>query len=460
MKARGGLPDCFGLLWEGLLGSACLGCSEERNCLGEFARVSLRELQAQYQEPEKIAEASGIRPEAILLAIAYQDQAFSMSVEPQPSPASPPLPPQKAEEAGLEEEPEAGAEGELEEEAEEELEEEKAEEELEKALEEELEEEAEAGAEEELEEEAEEFESEFTEEPPERPIEEEPEEEAEEEAEEVEEAVENPKSEKARVPPTMPVAPPASVGSPSVTPVKRGPGRPRKNLEEVAVPPVLAKRGPGRPRKNPENPEIKSRELKYTRVEEPVKRGPGRPRKNPENIGVLPAPEKRKLGRPRKNPEILAASKGGVRHPMKAGSARPAADPATTRQRETAGLVRDRASGWEWSPEHDRGRWERERRIPAIARLRPGMILEREYEGRVYRVEVQKQGYKILGKPRIYPTLYSVVKEIAGTIEVLDKTRGTMRRTLRWSAPRFFGLQLAPKTLKDGGGRSNKRRRT
>ena len=66
------------------------------------------------------------------------------------------------------------------------------------------------------------------------------------------------------------------------TPVKRGPGRPRKNPEEAATAP---RRGPGRPRKNPEEAATAPR------------RGPGRPRKNPEEAATAP---RRGPGRPRK----------------------------------------------------------------------------------------------------------------------------------------------------------------
>lgn len=52
----------------------------------------------------------------------------------------------------------------------------------------------------------------------------------------------------------------------SAVPVKRGPGRPKKEEKAVEVP---TKRGPGRPPKN------------VVKVEAaPVKRGPGRPKKN------------------------------------------------------------------------------------------------------------------------------------------------------------------------------------
>lgn len=101
----------------------------------------------------------------------------------------------------------------------------------------------------------------------------------------------------------------------TVVPIKRGPGRPRKNpVDANAAAPV--KRGPGRPRKNPVEASAA-----------PVKRGPGRPRKNP--VEASAAPVKRGPGRPRKNPVDAAhAAKRGPGRPK--GSKRTAGVKAQT----------------------------------------------------------------------------------------------------------------------------------
>lgn len=124
--------------------------------------------------------------------------------------------------------------------------------------------------------------------------------------------------------------------SPAETPVKRGPGRPRKH--SLPVEPVLepvVKRKPGRPRKIPVEPVIEP-------VAEPVvKRKPGRPRKHPlpdvvvkveqveSEVGPIrsgpstarpaPYPVKRGPGRPRKHPLPTPAPAA----PAKRGPGRP-----------------------------------------------------------------------------------------------------------------------------------------
>jgi hypothetical protein len=85
-------------------------------------------------------------------------------------------------------------------------------------------------------------------------------------------------------------------------PVKRGPGRPRKNPEAITASAPVVKRGPGRPRKNPE-----------AVIVPPAKRRPGRPKgsKNKPKttttttatVTTATAPVvKRGPGRPRKYP--------------------------------------------------------------------------------------------------------------------------------------------------------------
>lgn len=98
-----------------------------------------------------------------------------------------------------------------------------------------------------------------------------------------------------------------------------------------------------------------------------------------------------------------------------------------------------------WHARYNRSRWQREReRSALIAQLRPGMKLSRIWQGKTLQVVVLKGGYKFQGQ--LYPTLYSVVREIVGTIPRAKQKRadGSMptgtRQILNWSAPRFFRL--------------------
>ncbi|KAB1640797.1 transcription termination factor Rho [Ellagibacter isourolithinifaciens] len=77
----------------------------------------------------------------------------------------------------------------------------------------------------------------------------------------------------------------------SASPVKRGPGRPRKVKAEAAEAPAEAKpkRGPGRPRKTPvvsEAAKAAAQSASEAPAEEKPKRRPGRPRKNPVSVDV------------------------------------------------------------------------------------------------------------------------------------------------------------------------------
>jgi hypothetical protein len=109
----------------------------------------------------------------------------------------------------------------------------------------------------------------------------------------------------------------------TTAPAKRRPGRPKgsKNKPKetaaatAAPAPATAetpvKRGPGRPRKNPAT------------AETPVKRGPGRPRKNPEAATTGPA--KRRPGRPKgsKNKPKVTGPEASTTAPAKRGPGRP-----------------------------------------------------------------------------------------------------------------------------------------
>jgi hypothetical protein len=62
-----------------------------------------------------------------------------------------------------------------------------------------------------------------------------------------------------------------------------------------------------------------------------------------------------------------------------------------------------------------------------IANVRPGTVLIREWNGRMYRVAVLVDGFAWNGKT--YPSLSKIAHAITGT---------------RWNGPRFFGLRDKP----------------
>lgn len=64
-----------------------------------------------------------------------------------------------------------------------------------------------------------------------------------------------------------------------------------------------------------------------------------------------------------------------------------------------------------------------EKTKPSPATLRPGTHLVREWNGRVYQVEVTTDGFRMDGKQ--YGSLTAIAKKITGS---------------GWSGPRFFGL--------------------
>jgi hypothetical protein len=61
--------------------------------------------------------------------------------------------------------------------------------------------------------------------------------------------------------------------------------------------------------------------------------------------------------------------------------------------------------------------------VPSPAALQPGMYLLREWNGRMYQVEVTCVGFQMEG--RHYSSLTAIAREITGS---------------GWSGPRFFGL--------------------
>ena len=140
--------------------------------------------------------------------------------------------------------------------------------------------------------------------------------------------------------------------------------------------------------------------------------------------------------------------------PKSAGTVKSARVPARKRQAMCAKPVSARGGSKQeakrsvarrWDPRYNRSRWQREReRSSLIAQLRPGMKLRRLWQGATLEVVVLKGGYKF--QDQLYPTLYSVVQRIVGTMSRAKQKRadGTMptgtREIVNWSAPRFFRL--------------------
>ena len=83
----GDKPPCYGLYWEGIAGSVCIDgeeknpgeCSALNECLAKFASGKLiayqRELGKEGATPSKLAKLASVSPEAILLAINFQNNA-------------------------------------------------------------------------------------------------------------------------------------------------------------------------------------------------------------------------------------------------------------------------------------------------------------------------------------------------------------------------------------------------
>lgn len=154
--------------------------------------------------------------------------------------------------------------------------------------------------------------------------------------------------------------------------------------------------------------------------------------------------------------EKTEAAPAVVSRPQSAGPAKSARVPAKERRayarpaaaQEGSRKTRQRsepAQHRQWDGRYNKSRWEREReRSPLIAQLRPGMKLRRIWEGQTLEVVVVKGGYRFQGV--VYPTLYSVVQQIVGTVPRKKQRRadGTMpdgtRDLTNWSGPRFFRL--------------------
>ena len=74
----------------------------------------------------------------------------------------------------------------------------------------------------------------------------------------------------------------------------------------------------------------------------------------------------------------------------------------------------------------------------AAMALRPGVVLEREYDGVVHRVTVTAAGCSWNGQE--FRSLSQAARAITGT---------------KWNGPRFFGLRMVERTKISTGGGSN-----
>lgn len=194
------------------------------------------------------------------------------------------------------------------------------------------------------------------------------------------------------------------------------------------------------------------------------KKAPAKKKAASNKAPAKKAPEKKapaKKAPPVKTPPPVSSA-SEVKDPPRAESAKPAtgsakkkipvksalrakasADPSKrgAGRRKKDGRIEDPWGRHTWEK-----RYLRERKNKLIKQLRPSMRLVREYQGETYKVTVLKKYYKYNGQ--MYPTLYSIVKEITGTREAprqLDqkgKRPKGHRQLCNWSAPKFFGLRV------------------
>lgn len=172
------------------------------------------------------------------------------------------------------------------------------------------------------------------------------------------------------------------------------------------------------------------------------KKGRGKAKAEPK--GKLPrGAQKKGADKPIKLRPKLAATVQSARVAARKGRA--AAQPVRAQEENKSRKRKAQEEVRRWHARYNRSRWQREReRSALIAQLRPGMKLSRIWQGKTLQVVVLKGGYKFQGQ--LYPTLYSVVREIVGTIPRAKQKRadGSMptgtRQILNWSAPRFFRL--------------------
>ncbi len=176
---------------------------------------------------------------------------------------------------------------------------------------------------------------------------------------------------------------------------------------------------------------------------------------NPKVAKAKRSSKKKKAAAPgaKKKTKRKASSTKAVQNPPKAESAKRARDSAspkgTGKKKKSAPPARaQQAGGKDWM-----ARWRRERkRSPQIGKLTPGCVVRGEYpqySGTFHEVKVLKGKYQYQEKD--YPTLYSVVIAITGTVarpqqlemagDQKSRPKGT-RPVSNWSAVKFFQTAL------------------
>lgn len=95
------LPECFGIFWEGIPSEPNCHelCGAKQECLAKFATETLVKHQQELGDKATVhalAEVTGVKAEAILLAIDYQQRMVKSEAAPEVSPETQPAPPAPA----------------------------------------------------------------------------------------------------------------------------------------------------------------------------------------------------------------------------------------------------------------------------------------------------------------------------------------------------------------------------
>lgn len=250
-----------------------------------------------------------------------------------------------------------------------------------------------------------------------------------------------------------PPAPPAQPAQPTMPPPQE-----QASVTAPPPPPPMPQSGtePQEPEKAPEAGDemAKKKTTKKSAAKKPAKKTITKKKTTKAAAKPKPKAKPKSKAKPKTTaktkPKAAPKKKGATSRPPKAGvSAKPAKAPAKSKK-GSATSASAQAGDRTWSPEHDQVRFNRERkRSPVLAQLKPGQTLKREWppkSGETVEVRVLKGRYKF--QDQEFPTLYSAVKEIVGTIQCPKQLRedGTRpqgkRKLVNWSAAKFFKASL------------------
>ncbi len=225
-------------------------------------------------------------------------------------------------------------------------------------------------------------------------------------------------------------------------------------LDPYNIPPPTTEETPEEPEEEPEEEEV---EEGASEEPEPEPEKPKKPAK--KKVAKKPATKKKatKKAAPPKKKKVVkkkvvkkkATKKAAPVNPTQASSAKSAKGLAKTKKATSAKSAKAQGgqkATREWGPQHNQNRWERERkRTPLIAKLTPGMVIPWAYKGESGKVTVRKGYYSYQGEK--YPTLYSLVKLLAGVKKFPkqlkadgSRPKGT-RELVAYSAVKFFKLK-------------------